>query len=183
MDQQPQLVMLNPSLSELPPLQLAQGYSIRTFQPGDEAAWESIIGEAFGGAYLFEHMTKDDPYAPERVFFVCSDDQPVATASAWWRPQWGEFTGYLHMVGVLPSQAGKRLGYTASLAAMHRMAEENRSRAILNTDDFRIPAIKIYLNLGYEPVVDHPSHYDRWKLILTQLNEQERLSRLQPYSK
>jgi len=35
----PQLVMYRPNLRELPTVQLPEGYSCRTFQPGDEAAW------------------------------------------------------------------------------------------------------------------------------------------------
>ena len=178
MEQSPQLVMLRSSLSELPPVRLEQGYTVRTFQPGDEAAWELIIGEAFGGQRRFETMAEGEQFMPERVFFICFEGIPVATASAWWQKQWGEDTGYLHMVGILPSHAGKRLGYFVSLAAMYRMAEENRLRTILQTDDFRISAIKSYLRLGYEPEIVHPNQVDRWKQIFTEINDQERLSRL-----
>lgn len=175
MDQSPQLVMLNDSLLALPPVVLKEGYTSCTFRPGDEAAWERVIGESFGHRYLFTTMTEDEQFRPERVFFICHEGIPVATASAWWRPQWGEDTGYLHMVGVLPNYAGQRLGYLVSLLAMHRLAEEKRTRAILETDDFRIPAIVSYLKLGFEPKLVHPNQVERWKKIFTDLNDQERL--------
>ncbi|GGD75271.1 GNAT family N-acetyltransferase [Paenibacillus nasutitermitis] len=178
MEEQPQLVMFNPSLAGLPEVQLASDYTVRSFQPGDEAAWETIINEAFGVEYRFAMMADDDEYRPERIFFICWEGKPVATASAWWRKQWGDETGYLHMVGALAAHAGRKLGYMVSLAAMHRMAEEKRVSAILNTDDSRLAAIVSYLKLGYEPEIADPGQIERWKLIFGQINDQERLKRL-----
>jgi mycothiol synthase len=45
----------------------------------------------------------------------------------------------------------------------YQMDREGRTRAVLNTDDFRIPAIKTYLNLGFLPVLADHDYYDRWK--------------------
>ena len=65
---------------------LPEGYRCRPFMPGDEAAWERIIGEAFGwgvspGKFNAE-MRADPEFRPERVLFVCRGDEPVGTASA-----------------------------------------------------------------------------------------------------
>lgn len=43
----PQLVMIRPTLTDLPTIQLPNGYNVRTFQPGDEDAWEFIINHSF----------------------------------------------------------------------------------------------------------------------------------------
>lgn len=43
----PQLVMKRDSLLDLPSILLPEGYGIRSFIPGDETAWETIICEAF----------------------------------------------------------------------------------------------------------------------------------------
>jgi mycothiol synthase len=164
---QTQLLMIREQLETLPRLQLPEGYTARSQRLGDEEAWERIIMASFGGEHHFDkEIAADEPYMPERVWFVCdSDDVPVATASAWYRKQWNEDTGYLHMVGLLPEQAGKKLGYYVSLAVLHRMVHEGRTRAVLNTDDFRLPAIKTYLNLGFLPKLAGPDHYDRWKAL------------------
>jgi len=177
-EEQPQLVMFKESLTELPGIRLAQGYTVRSFQPGDEKAWETIINEAFGGEHHFAKMADDEQFKPERIFFICWDGNPVATASAWWREKWGDDTGYLHMVGALSSHAGRKLGYMVSLAAMYRMAEEKRISAILQTDDTRIAAIVSYLKLGYEPKIVDAGQIERWKVIFTEINDQERLKRL-----
>lgn len=162
-----QLLMVREDLSALPEMTLPEGYRLRSLQPGDEEAWERIITASFGGEHSFaNHMAADEPYKPERVWFIADrDGRPVATAAAWYRSRWPENTGYLHMVGLLPEHGGKKLGYYASLAALQQMAREGRTRSVLNTDDFRIPAVKIYLALGYVPVIADDSHLDRWRAL------------------
>lgn len=170
----PQLVMFRPTLDNLPAIQLPAGYKIRTFQPGDEKAWEFIINNSFKYNSNFEKEIKSQKYfSPERIIFICHGDTPVATATAWHRPEWGQYMGYLHMVGALSSHGGKGLGFQASLAALHQMKKEDRLATILETDDFRIPAIKTYLRLGYKPLLIHENQGKRWDKILSIIYRQE----------
>ncbi|SHE36419.1 mycothiol synthase [Caldanaerobius fijiensis DSM 17918] len=162
----PQLVMERKTLADLPQIKLPTGYSLRHFRAGDEAAWENIINDSFKMESNFKKMMADDEsFKPERVLFICFDDIPVATASAWHRPKFGNDVGYLHMVGVLSTHTGKGLGLQVSLAALHRMASEGKISAVLETDDFRIPAIKTYLKLGFKPVIVHENQVQRWENI------------------
>lgn len=166
----PQLVMFRSSLSDLPSLQLHADYSVRTYQPGDDAAWNAIIKQSFLKDCDFaKEISGRDLFKPERVLFVCHHGQPVATACAWYKPEWDEQTGYLHMVGALPSQSGKKLGYAASLAALQQMQREQRKSAVLNTDDYRLPAIHTYWKLGFVPQIVHENQVQRWKLIAEKL--------------
>ncbi|UVI32674.1 GNAT family N-acetyltransferase [Paenibacillus spongiae] len=176
-DQPPatQLVMIREDLASIPHLELPDGYHARSLRAGttDEQGWEHIIRESFGlkDISFKKHMEADEPYKPERVLFICDEaGVSAATASAWYRPQWNEDTGYLHMVGIVPEQGGKKLGYYASLAALHQMLREGRTRAVLNTDDFRVAAVKTYLNLGFLPQLDAPDHLERWSKLATLLN-------------
>ncbi|PUA36160.1 hypothetical protein C8Z91_27340 [Paenibacillus elgii] len=163
----PKLVMRKESLADLPALSCPAGYTIRSFQPGDESRWESIIRQSFEREIAFGHKIGDLPYfQPERVLFICSGDIPAATATAWETKLPGERCGYLHMVGALPDHSGRGLGYAASLAALHRMRAEGQTQAFLETDDFRLPAIKIYLKLGFTPVYLHELHRPRWERVL-----------------
>ena len=40
---------------------------------------------------------------------------------------------------------------------------------MLDTDDFRLPAIKNYLNLGFVPVYVGENHGERWRIIFKKL--------------
>ncbi|MFP4384177.1 MAG: GNAT family N-acetyltransferase, partial [Spirochaetia bacterium] len=162
---EPQLAMVR-HLEDLEEVKLPPGYDLKHYRPGDAGAWEAIISEAFGREIKFENtMRYDYPYRPERIQFITWNGIPVATASAWYRPKWGRNTGYLHMVGVRSEHAGHRLGYLVSLAALKLMVQEKRDRAVLNTDDFRIPALKTYLRLGFKPLLYHENQRERWEHI------------------
>lgn len=175
---QPQLVMCRASLDPLDAVALAPGYTIRHWRPGDAAAWENVIQHTFGGKPDFETGMRGNPaFVPERVLLVMHGDRAVATASAWHIPKYGTDVGYLHMVATLPSHQGKGLGAAVSLAAMHRMRYEQRRTAMLQTDDFRLPAVKAYLRLGFEPVLIHENQRDRWRAVLTQIGRDDLIPR------
>jgi mycothiol synthase len=157
-------------LSNLPEVSLPKGYSLRSYRAGDEAAWVRIIGESFErdhpADYFDQRMRRDPEFRAERILFVCRDEEPVATASAWYDPRAGAQTGVLHMVGVRPGEAGHGLGREVSVAALRQMRHEGRRRAELKTDDFRVPAIKTYLKLGFEPLLVAENQRGRWRDVL-----------------
>lgn len=167
----PQLVMKLKQLQEKSfDYCLPTDYSTRSFREGDAGAWESIIKDAFGQKIDFnKEMKADEAFKCQRIKFICHRHKPVATASAWYRPQWGENTGYLHMVARYSTYSHKHLGYYASKAALKHIKKEGRTDAVLETDDFRIPAIKIYLRLGFEPLSVHENQKSRWQKIFKKL--------------
>ena len=173
----PQLVMRRPHLRELPPVALPPEYEVRCYgSPEDETAWDRIIGDAFGmaaGGMFARSMRPDPAFRPERVFFVCRGAEAVATASAWFVERYGPAAGYLHYVGVMTAHAGRGLGLAASVAALHRLAAEGRTSAVLQTDDFRLPAIKQYLRLGFEPLLVDENQRARWPDIFSRLDRDD----------
>ncbi len=172
----PQLLMVHSDLDNLPELDLPEPYKIRSEKPGDDKAWEKIITESFKQKFSYDTMTNDKAYKPERIFFVTDvNDEPVATAASWVTDDYPPDCAVLHMVGVLPEHTGHRLGYYVSLSAMKHAREEGFSRMALRTDDWRIPAVKTYLRLGYMPVVIHENQIERWKKILRQINREDLL--------
>lgn len=172
------VVMILDRLTDLPVLSLPEGYDVCSLQAGNEHDWELIIGESFQKPYNFaESMAGDKQYLPERVWFVRHENRPVATATAWYLDKYGEETGCLHMVGALSAYAGKGLGKQVSVAALQRMQQEGRSKAILNTSVDRLPAIKTYLNIGFRPYIVDETHIERWKRAAETLKD----SRLQQF--
>ncbi|MBT3290052.1 MAG: GNAT family N-acetyltransferase [Victivallales bacterium] len=182
---QPQLRMFRAHFDDLAPVELPDGYRLRTFEPGDEAAWEKVIGISFGrdpGQISFANsMLNPGCFLPERVFFVCCGDEAVATAAAYLLPpDLMPDCGTLHYVGVLPGHAGRRLGGLASLAALHRFREEGLARGTLSTDDFRLPAVKTYLRLGFIPMLVDENQRQRWRDVFAALSLPELSERYAP---
>lgn len=163
-----QLKMRRLSYDGLPLVSLPAGYRLRTYRPGDEAAWADIINRA---GQLGEHtpdkvrtsLTGQDRFHPEGLVFVTTDEgEPVATACAWLNTRDDWRTGQVHMVAVVPEHQGKRLSYWASVAICHIFRSWGIPQIFLLTDEFRKAAVKVYLNLGFRPIIRSREHYERW---------------------
>jgi len=168
-----QLIMVRPTLTDLPELAPRDGCGVRSFVDGDQAAWVAIINDSFElefGPDGFERRMGDAAFRPERVWFATVDRQPVATASAWVTARWGETVGVLHMVGCASAHLGRGLGALVCLAALHQMVAEGRERATLSTDDFRLPAIRTYARLGFQPLPFSEDHRARWHDVIRHLD-------------
>lgn len=148
----------------LPPLTPGPGITLRHFEYGDEGIWESLVSGAFD-----EYRPIEGGFAPEHTWFACIHERPVATASVWYRPELGQHCGYIYRVCARAEFSGRRLGYWVTLAALYQLKREDCPMAILHTDDFRLPAIWTYLNLGFRVVHDSPDARSRWEGVLDRL--------------
>lgn len=119
-----------------------------------------------------DKLTSLPQFDPEDCYFVTAGGIPVGSATAWLRRSDEREIGYIHMVAVVPEHRGHRLGYWATLATLHRFRERELRAAMLDTDDFRLSAIRAYLDLGFQPEQRHPSHPERWAVVLAKLREQ-----------
>ena len=163
----PQLFMRNNNITALPPLSLTKGgMSLRTHVEGEEEDWEILIEKAFGTHYSFEECIKNgSDYAPEHVLYLNKDGVDIATATAVEKETFpGE--GWFRMIGTIPEARGLGAGRLICLAALHSLAARGYKTAVLSTDDERIPAIKLYLSLGFEPIYTHESHKERWEKVM-----------------
>ena len=70
------------------------------------------------------------------------------------------------MVAVSPNHQGKKLGRALTLEALQYFKKKGIQRVTLDTDDFRIQAIKTYRNIGFKPIYLDLSHRKRWSKIL-----------------
>ena len=75
----------------------------------------------------------------------------------------------MHFVEVKNSCRGKRLGYVATEQVLDYVEKRNIPVLYLTTDEFRFPAIKTYLKLGFISVMWDVDMHDRWFSILKEL--------------
>jgi len=155
-------------LANLPKLNMPPGMTLKIFSDGMEACWNDIIAKSFETSYDFNNLMRaDKAFLHERVLFLCIDNIPVATAAAWHVDRYGSDTGYVHMVGALPEYKGRKLGYLVTLAVLHRLIDEGFTKVVLQTDDFRLPAIKVYFDLGFVADMSvHESMPGRWEAVM-----------------
>lgn len=169
-----QLRMVRPHLDALPELRLPTGYGMRAYREGDEVYWAHIISDSFGGRERTSEDTENeitsrDVFVPAGFYFATYQDIPVGTACAWRQSVDETDVGYVHMVGVVSEHTGHKLGKWVSLAVLIYFRENGFRCAMLDTDDFRLPAIKTYLNLGFVPVYVEAGQQERWDAIFERL--------------
>ena len=169
-----QLRMVRPNLENLPELELPAGYGMRTYCKGDEVHWARIISDSFGGRERTAQDTENeitgrDVFIADGLYFATHLGVPVGTACAWRQSVDEKDVGYVHMVGVVAEHTGHKLGKWVSLAVLSYFRDNGFKCSMLDTDDFRMPAIKTYLNLGFIPVYVEEGQPKRWSDIFEKL--------------
>lgn len=161
----PSLFLRRANLSDLPPIDLPDGYTLRTATVSDAEPIAGLLAGAFPEMSWTPDKVHESLLADPSVkttFVIASAGVPVATASVRLLPDAYPGSGYVHWVGTAPGHRGKRLGLLVSLAVLHEFGLLGCRDAVLETDDFRVPAIKVYLTLGFRPEHRHESHAPRW---------------------
>ena len=168
-----QLQMRRLNLEGLGEVSLPDGYEIRTYREGDDAAWAEIVNRSLGDGWNAERCRRDltgcPQFRPDGLFFATWEGKPIGTTCAWTGSIDETQVGQVHMVGIVPEHRGKRLGYALCLSVLRFFKENRFQHARLSTDDFRLPAIKTYLNLGFEPHYADDDHKSRWDAIHAKL--------------
>ena len=179
-----QLRMVRPNFDNLPELELPTGYGMRSYLEGDEEHWARIISDSFGGAKRTAQDTRDqitgrDVFRPDGFYLATYRGIPVGTACAWLDSIDETDVGNVHMVGVVAEHTGHKLGKWVSLAVLRYLRDNGFKCAKLDTDDFRIPAVKTYLNLGFIPVYVDDRQPERWQNLFQKLKLPSMISQIE----
>lgn len=158
-----QLFMVLPDLRPSGPLpgsvpEVGVGEVLRPDLRRATAADAATLGELMRLAY------GEDDWGVERVHreLLDADDVPatwvvhddrkiVATASERYLPERFPGAGYLHYVAASPDRAGEGLGRLVTEQVLSQVAARGYNQCVLETDDFRRPALVTYLRLGFVP--------------------------------
>ena len=169
---QPQLFMRLPELGDLPPAApLPPGYTLRAAVPADHEQIAEVLSEAFAdgwdAARVAEEFSRGN--GVEAIYLVASPAGVVATAAARRDDRYPE-AGYLHYVGARSRGRGRRLGEVVTRRVLVHFADSGLSQAVLETDDFRLPAVCTYLRLGFVPEPRAAGDAVRWSKVLRNLS-------------
>lgn len=171
----PQLQMAWPKhlLHKPPIVKLPTGYSLRTYRPGDESRFYEIMKLAGWADWSDEKLA---PWLsrilPEGWFMIIHNLSGKIVTTAMCTHNYKEknpFQGELGWLACDPEHIGFGLGLAVSAAVTTRFIEAGYANIRLYSEDFRLPALKIYLRLGYEPILTEPGMSKRWKNIFEQL--------------
>jgi len=151
------------------------GYTVRTWIRNDYDGYVRLMTRAGFPQWTDPQRlaTSLERCLPRGIFLVIEEHSGefVATATAWHHPsQEHPFGGELAWVAADPDHKGKQLGAVASVAATVRLIQAGYEEIYLRTDDYRLPAIKTYFKLGWEPFLCAPDMAERWRAVCQQLN-------------
>ena len=168
--------MCRPHLADLPTVQpLPDGYLLRLCQDEDDwAALAATLAAAFEDPWDLARVRSELTGASDvnAIYIVSWQGKPIATASS--RNFLDRFpgSGYVHWMGTHPSHMRKGMAAALLARLLQDFVERGYRNAILETDDFRIAAIKSYLKFGFIPVYDvmGEDHRRRWSHIFQRLH-------------
>ena len=171
-----QLQMLWPDflLTTAPAIHLAPGYVLRSFTEEDAAGYLQLMHAAgFSDCNDARIAQCLQQVLPDGWFVIVqqASGDIVATAMATHNADvLHPYGGELGWVAASPSHAGKGLGLAVCAAVVRRFLAAGYRRIYLKTDDFRLPAIKSYLKLGFVPLLFDHDMEARWHSVCCQLN-------------
>jgi mycothiol synthase len=179
MSEQPreQLHMLWPETRRDAPAVLSDSdpdYRLRTYRPTDAEAYLALLA---GAGFTWDAETLAawlDRALPDGLFLIehRATGQLAATAMASHNPSpLHPFGGELGWVAGSPAHAGRGLGRAVCAAVIARFLSAGYRRIYLKTDDWRLPALSIYLRLGITPFLYTPDMRGRWQSICEQVRQ------------
>jgi mycothiol synthase len=162
--------MRRPLALPLPPTELPDGITVRTFVVGqDEEAWTAVNNRAFaehpdqGGWSVQEVMIRErEPWFDAQGFFLAfRDDRLVGfhwtkvhghqhlEADQQHEPHAHDLLGEVYVVGVDPSEQGNGLGPALTLLGLHHLRDKGLREVMLYVDETNTNAIRVYERLGF----------------------------------
>lgn len=164
--------MTHPDLSvgfEAPTLPV--GMTLRAADAADSSAIAALLAEAFEEEWDEARVGREllDAADVAITWVIIGIKGILAVASERLMPETYPDAGYVHYVGVAKRARGLGLGAIVTAQCMTGFAERGLSTAVLETDDFRIPAVITYLRLGYVPTYRNPAEQKAWSQLFPTL--------------
>ena len=174
--------MNRPAAGGLPPKQLSmsitaqkvqrlgdvavpEGYALRGYQPGDEDGWMTLLnlggfGTPWDRKRLDEYLSDQERREGSRIV---AHNNEIAAATFASRREEPVRVGVLDYVVSHPDHRNNGLGRAVCTAVLKFFVDSGYETVTLTTDDWRLPAIKVYISLGFEPQMTREDMPSRWR--------------------
>lgn len=169
------VTMVRDSLDDIPRHVMPPGYSVRWFQPGDEAVWTQIQSAAdHYNDITVERFEQEfgadvDTLRQRQCYLLDSGSgrdchgEPIGTATAWYAESYNGLPhGRIHWVAIAPAMQGRGLARPLLTVVCDRLGELGHERVYLSTESMRLPAIHLYLTFSFLPEIRHDQDREIW---------------------
>ncbi len=168
--QQLSMTVRRERLLRLAGTRVREGYELRPCRAGDSDGIAGVL-DASGFQGWTVGRVADYLAEPERskgsCVVACSTRIVASTFASW--TELG-CIGVLDYVACHPDHRGRGLGRAVCLGVLGFFARRGYESVTLSTDDVRLPAIALYLSLGFAPDMTRDDMPGRWEKIMRQLD-------------
>ena len=168
-----QMYIMADVAARIPPWTPPEGYSARTYRPGDEPRWAKVMQLAGFEEWNEEKLAEaiQEPERLEGTRFIVQDSSDLIVAATMASERTADpWVGGIDWVSGDPDHKGKGLGYGVCARVVKYLVERGYPKIHLSTDDWRLPAVKGYLKLGFVPDMCREDMPERWRKVCEQLN-------------
>ena len=162
----------------MPESPISDNFDLRAHRPGDEESWIDLLdtggfGMRWSRERFDEYLNGAERRAGSRVAASRADGRVLAATFASVETD-DASVGRVDFVVAHPEVRGTGLGRAVCSAVVRYLVGRGYENVVLYTDDWRIPAIGLYLSMGFEPRLNRPDMPARWDAIRAQLAESVR---------
>jgi mycothiol synthase len=152
----------------LPSSAVPDGFTVRSFQPGDAAALTEVQNAAFGDSWGFcpntveqiEYRSLMVNTPRQGILFLRHGERIAGYCWTCLAPVDGATRGVIGMIGVVPEYRGRGISRHILLAGMAFLLSLDVASIGLQVDQDNAPAIRLYASVGFEKVGER--HWFEW---------------------
>ena len=172
--QQLSMTVRRERLLQLSGTRVREGYELRPCRAGDSDGIAGVLDASGFQGWTTERVADyvAEPERGEGTRVVACGTRIVASTFASWQ-EMGRI-GVLDYVACHPDHRGRGLGRAVCCGVLRFFAGRGYESVTLLTDDVRLPAIALYLSLGFAPDMTREDMPGRWEKIMRQLDAKGR---------
>ena len=180
------MVIDEATVDRLPDVPLPAGYVIRPCRPGDTASWADALRaggfQSWGEEQVLEFLESAERQEGSRVveqggrIVAATFATRISNRLSMDLVGGGDPSkeGALDYVVTHPDHRGLGLGRATCTEVSRFLVARGHKTVSLSTDDWRLPAIHIYLSMGFRPVMNRNDMPARWAAVCEKLKESGR---------
>ena len=158
---------------DIPEPVMPPGCELRGYRPGDEDAWTELINTGGFGTPWSRERLDEFLNGPERACgsrVATKNGRIVAATFA--SVEDGVYDmGRVDFVVSHPDVRGTGLGRATCTEVVRYLVGRGYDPVTLYTDDWRLPAIGLYLSMGFDPQMTRRDMPGRWRRIMRALED------------
>ena len=186
------MIILDTDIIRLPDTNIPNMYDLRSYRQGDEFSWANTLKLGGFMDWNVERVLQylEEPERREGSSVVAHEGEVIAATFASRTTNRGpsdvadtmsneyhglyedqSLEGVVDYVVTRPIHQGQGLGRATTMNVIKFLADRGCKTVSLTTDDWRLPAIHLYLSIGFRPVMNRKDMLSRWQKVLNKLKE------------